>query len=107
MQEVPPIEVGLELDSAELIHLDWRTRTAYYGIGWVVADAIGLEGHAELDARRESAGLDDLPAAWILRAADLSPLSQENLKAAFKRTMGVQPGTDFSTLSITLKDGTD
>jgi len=105
VQEVPALEAVLELDAAEFLKLDERARDACYGIGWVVADALGFEGLAELEARRRSAGLERIPVAWILEASGLAPLTQANLTAAFVHALGAEPGPRDGTLTITLSDG--
>jgi len=102
VQEVPPIDVALAVDEDELPHLDPRTHGSYYGLGWVVAEAIGLEGLVELDARREQAGLEKVPVAWILQSAGLEPLTQESLEAAFAHALGERRGA--GPLTITLED---
>lgn len=103
VQDVPPIAVALEADADDLPLLSQRISEAYYGIGCVVADALGVEGLAALEARRAEAGLETIPVSWILREAGLEPLTQDNLRVAIARTIG-QPRAAAGTLTITLGD---
>jgi hypothetical protein len=102
VQDVPPIEVALAADGDELRHADSRAQDAYYGLGWVVADAVGLDGLVELEQRREERDLEKIPVDWILRRAGLEPLTQESLAAAFAHATGAPSAGQ--PIMITLSD---
>lgn len=102
VQDVPPIAEALRTESNALPFLDRRVAEAYYGIGFVVADAIGAEGLAALEARRAELGLETIPVPWILDAAGLEPLTQHNLRRAFARAIGQPDLPESERITITL-----
>ncbi len=52
-------------------HLEAGVKRGYYGLAFLVADAIGIEGLHELCIRAEAEGLDHIPVPWFLEAAGL------------------------------------
>lgn len=102
-KEVPSIEEALALDWRGHLVSKNRALLANFGLGTVVARAIGHRGLIELERQCKSKGLDRVPVDRILSAAGLDPLSQENLTAAFAKAcdLNLEPG---QTITFTVKN---
>ncbi|MFT5290287.1 MAG: hypothetical protein ACI8QS_000113 [Planctomycetota bacterium] len=96
--EVPSIEDVLRYEWDELLRIDHLESMRACGLGQALALVIGLEGLNELVARSEAESLDSIPLPWILLSADLEPLSQENLSAAFRQALGIENSDTRQTL---------
>jgi hypothetical protein len=92
--DVAPIEEVLTHTWRDHLEAGDRTRQNNYGFGWVLARVIGFDGLVALVHKCRAEGLDVVPVPWILAAAGLDPLNQENLGIAFARAMGVEPNSD-------------
>lgn len=105
MLDVPPLEEVLAYASKTILQTDDLEAQRIYGIGQMLAINIGLQGLQQLAERCQEEGRERVPIAWILEAAELDPLDQEHLEAAFRRALG---GEDVeatgNSLQITLKD---
>jgi hypothetical protein len=105
MLDAPSIEEFLEYRWDELLDASPTNAQRIYGVGRMLAQVIGLEGLDQLAIRCGQEELDRVPIEWILEAAGLVPMSQENLISAFGRALnGEGFSADGSTMTIELSD---
>ena len=104
LESVPSIEEALEIGRSGNLETSLRTAATSYGLGWLLVELIGWEGMLLLAHRSDQEGLERVPAEWILAAADLQPLTQENLEWAFRRALGESDKTSKQPITITLRD---
>lgn len=104
LESVPSIEEALEIGRSANLETSLRTAATSYGLGWLLVELIGWEGMLLLARRSDQEGLERVPVEWILAAAGLQPLTQENLEQAFRRALGEGDQTSEQPITITLRD---
>ena len=95
--QLPSASEALALDANGMWTIDDAgSQRVLYGLGYLLASRIGIEGLHELCLRARAEGFERIPAEWLFEQAELDPDEPRRWKSAIRELLGADERDVFA-----------